>query len=61
MDTKSVAAIAGAVYFMKAEEESRRETLMRPAVQVRSSPWAAQGRQSIMRMRELVQRRFVRR
>ena len=56
MNKPKVAAISGVISYL--EEESKAGAPSSPA---EPSPWALYGRQSIMRMRELVQRRIVRR
>jgi hypothetical protein len=58
-DKKKRAAIASVLYYLKSEEEQQ---YRRPPVPVGiPSPWQLQGRQSIMYMRNLLQRRVLKR
>ncbi len=59
-DIKMKAAIAGVMQYIQATEE---ENVLRPGVQFfrGPSPWALNGRQAIMQMRSLLQRRVLRR
>lgn len=57
---KISAAIAGVMYYLKAEEEMMLSK--EPSVAERHpTPWALNGRQTIMQMRALVQRRGLKR
>ncbi|MBN1699045.1 MAG: hypothetical protein JW881_16115 [Spirochaetales bacterium] len=59
-DLKKKAAIAAVLYYVKAEEELQQQ--IRPPVVARMpSPWQLQGRQSMMHMRNLIQRRVLKR
>ena len=60
MDPKAVAAISGVMYYLKSLEDRQPASIAQPET-TGLSPWALHGRQSIMRMREMVQRRMVRR
>jgi hypothetical protein len=56
---KKKAAIAGALYYLKAEEEKKHG---RPIVTAKiPNPWQLHGRQSMMHMKNLIQRRVLKR
>jgi hypothetical protein len=58
-DRKIKAAIAGVMYFMGTKEATGR---MEPMVQtIMPSPWALNGRQTIIQNRSLIQRRVLKR
>jgi hypothetical protein len=58
MDEKKLAAIAGALAWLEGEEAV---SPIAAAPAAASSAWALHGRQSIMTMRSLLQRRVLRR
>jgi hypothetical protein len=59
-DIKMKAAIAGVMQYVQATED---EHVLRPGAQFFRvpSPWATSGRQAIMQMRSLLQRRVLKR
>jgi hypothetical protein len=57
---KILAAIAGVMYYLKSEEEMAVPTAPTVA-ELFPSPWALNGRQTIMQMRSMVQRRILKR
>ncbi len=60
MDDKKAAAIAGVLYYLREEEERQRNACSSLA-RVLPSAWALYGRQKTMQMRDLVQRRLLKR
>ncbi len=68
MEAKKTAALAGVLAWLKSEEESRAaQPEARPAAggapggRRGADPWALLGRQTTMQMRNLLQRRLLRR
>ena len=58
MENKIAAAVAGVLNYLQIEKEQKQQD----GIPVSSpSPWALFGRQSIMQMRNLVQRRVLKR
>jgi len=58
-DPKVRAAIAAVLQYLRSEEETVMQVATAPAQW--PSPWAMSGRQSVMRMRDLLQRRLLKR
>ena len=61
MENKKIAALTGALYYLKERREEQERTAACTEAPARESPWAQYGRQNIMQMRALVQRRVLRR
>lgn len=57
---EAVAAISGVMAYLRGEGEKKPEKRLPPPMTT-LSPWALYGRQSIMYMRTLVQRRVLKR
>ncbi|MBN2738612.1 MAG: hypothetical protein JXR70_16645 [Spirochaetales bacterium] len=57
-DKKKIAALAGVYYYLQAQGEMSHQEPYEANV---PTPWAMNGRQSIMQMRGFVQRRVLRR
>ncbi len=61
MDKKKTAAISGVLYYLREEEEQRQRNACSSLARVLPSAWALYGRQKTMQMRDLVQRRLLKR
>ena len=58
MESTIAAAVMGVLYYLQSERKKDQQVLKPVAL---PSPWALYGRQSIMHMRNLVQRRVLKR
>ena len=61
MNPEVLAALAGVARYLEEEEEASKVKAGAAGAAGAAGPWALAGRQSIMRMRELVQRRVLKR